>query len=192
MVKLAAQIISFFNILLTERRKEHIFAVRDFALKLATVHGIDPIKVEIAALSHDLFRDVPPDKLLKLATLWNLAIDDEEKTHPVLLHGKVAAEFIRRRLGIEDKSVLLAISYHTSSHPDFDEIGKIVVVADTIGYDRDFEGIVNLRKIAVKNLEEGYLAVLENRIKYYIDTKRFILENTVKSWNKIIGRRMAR
>ncbi len=192
MVRVSAQIINYFDILLTERRKRHIFAVRDFALKLAVIHGADPMRVEIAALSHDLFRDVPSDKLLKLATLWNLAIDDEEKIHPVLLHGKVAAEFIKRRFGIMDKSILLAISFHTSSHPDFDEIGKIVAVADTIGYDRDFENIERLRRIALDSLEEGYLAVLANRIKYYIDTKRFILENTVRSWNKIVGRRMAR
>jgi len=93
---------------------------------------------------------------------------------------------------VMDRSILLAISFHTSSHPDFDEIGKIVLVADTIGYDRDFEGIGKLRRIALDSLEEGYLAVLANRMKYYIDTKRFILENTVRSWNKIVGRRMAR
>jgi len=192
MVKIAAQIISYFDLLLTERRKKHIFAVRDFALKLAYIHKADPTRVEIAALSHDLFRDVPPGKLLKLAKLWNIKIDDEEKNHPVLLHGKVAAEFIRRRFKLEDKSILLAIGYHTSSHPDFDEIGKIVTIADTIGYDRDFECIEKLREIAIENLEEGYLIVLANRMKYYINTGRFILEDTVKSWNKIVGRRMTR
>ncbi|MCD6448917.1 MAG: bis(5'-nucleosyl)-tetraphosphatase (symmetrical) YqeK [Thermotogaceae bacterium] len=191
-MRISAQIIGLFDILLTRERKRHIFAVKDFALKLAAINKVNPFKVEIAALSHDLFRDVPPNKLLKLAELWEVDVNDEERVHPVLLHGKVAAEFVRRRFGINDASVLIAISHHTSSHPDFDEIGKIITIADTIGYDRDFDDIEKLRKIAIDDLEEGYLVVLANRIKYYIETRRFVLENTVKSWNKIVERRLAK
>ncbi len=170
-------------------RKRHIFCVRDFALLLSYIHGVDSFRVEIAALSHDLFRDVPPDRLLRLSKLWNVPMSDVEIKHPILLHGRVAAEFLRRRFSFEDSEVLMAVAYHTSGHPDFDRIGKILTVSDTVGYDRDFSGVEDLRDLAMKDLEEAYRAVLKNRIIYAVSTDRYLLEMSVSAWNRLVERR---
>ncbi len=171
---------------MTKERFFHTISVRDFALILARIHGIDPRKLEIAALSHDLFRDVPPRKLLKLSEIWNLEMEDVERRHPILLHGKVAAEFLKRRFEFTDKSVLLAVSYHTSGHPDMDEIGMALVISDTVGFDRDFPSAEKLREIAYRDFKKAFVEILKNRMVYALSTNRYLLPKSVETWNSVV------
>ncbi|MBR5740100.1 MAG: HD domain-containing protein, partial [Firmicutes bacterium] len=41
---------------LTEKRRKHTLGVRDTAVRMALEYGADPLKAEIAALGHDLYR----------------------------------------------------------------------------------------------------------------------------------------
>ncbi len=181
------KIIHFARFMMGRERLMHAILVRDFALKLSHVHGLDPFKMELMALSHDLFRDVPPHKLLKIAKVWNIEVEDVELKNPVLLHGKVAAEFLKRRFDYDDEKVLLAIAYHTSGHPALDLHGKALVISDTLSMDRNFDGLEDLRKIAFKDLEMAFKEVLRNRINYAIKTDRFLLPKSVQTWNTIVG-----
>ncbi len=183
---MVSTILHYARFLMKPERLRHTISVRDFALKLAYAYGIDPRRVEIAAVSHDLFRDVRPDVLLRMARIWEIDMEEVEEKHPVLLHGKIAGEFLRRRFECHDEEIILAVSYHTSSHPDMGGIGKILVVSDTVGYDRDFPGVEELREIALKDLEEAFLRVLENRLTYAISTRRYLLPKSVETWNRIV------
>lgn len=109
-------------------------SVVEFSRKLGEIYGADLNKIELAALSHDLFRDVPPRKLLKMARAYGLKISELERTHPVLLHGKVAAEFLKRRFNVEDEEVLNAVAYHTSGHVSFGTVGQILFIADSLEF----------------------------------------------------------
>lgn len=182
-------LIKWMDFMVIEERKEHILSVRDFALTLAHLYGVEPRRVEVAALAHDLFRDVSPEILLRIAGLWGVEITGIERRHPVLLHGKVAAEFLRWRFCYDDKEVLNAVAYHTSGHPEFEEIGKILIVSDTVSYDRNFPDVEELRKIAFRNLETAYREVLKNRITYALESGKFLLEMSVRAWNKVVERR---
>ena len=171
---------------MTKERFLHTINVRDFALLLARIHRVDPRRVELAAVSHDLFRDISSEKLLRISKAWDLEIEEVERNHPILLHGKVAAEFLRRRFGIDDTSVLLSVAYHTSGHPDMDDIGKILVVSDTAGFDRDFPGVEKLRDVAYRDLERAFVEVLKNRMVYALETNRYLLPKSVETWNSVV------
>ncbi len=185
----SVELMKLLEIMVTENRRRHILAVRDFALLLSYIHNSEHFKVEIAALSHDLFRDVEKEKLLRLSEIWKIDTTLIERKHPVLLHGKVAAEFLKRRFGVVDREILLSVAYHTSGHPDFGKIGKIITVADTVSYDRDFPVVDELRKKAFSDLEEAFYMVIKNRLNFALNKDRYILEMGMKTWNSIVDRR---
>jgi len=176
-------------LLLTDYRRRHLFSVRDFSLMLAEKHDVDPTKCEIAAISHDLFRDVNSLKLLRMAKAYRIEINHIERVHPVLLHGKVSAEFLRRRFGIEDEEILYAVAYHTSGHVSFDKIGKILFVSDSVEMTRDYPGVDELRRIAMMDLEEAFFQVLKNKITYAVRKDYLLLPETVEVWNKVVSLR---
>ena len=180
------EILKIAEMMMTRERFVHTISVRDFALILSRIHRIDPKRLELAAVSHDLFRDVPPDKLLKISKVWDIDVEDVEKRHPILLHGKVAAEFLKRKYRVKDRSVLLSVAYHTSGHPDMDDIGKVLVIADTVGFDRDFPGVDDLRKIAYKDFERAFVEMLKNRMTYALNTNRYLLPKSVEAWNRVV------
>ena len=179
-------ILALAKMMMTKERFFHTINVRDFSLLLAKTHMVDPKKVELAAISHDLFRDVPAKKLLKISEIWNVETERVERNHPILLHGKVAAEFLKRRYGLRDKSILLSIAYHTSGHPEMDRVGKILVISDTIGFDRDFQGVEDLRKLSHLDLDKAFIGVLKNRMEYALKTNRYLLPKSVETWNSLV------
>ncbi len=174
--------------LMKPQRLRHTMMVRDYALYLAWIHGLNPRRLEVMAVAHDLFRDVDPERLLRMARIWSIELEDVERTNPVLLHGKVSAQFLRRRFGFEDEPALLAIAYHTSGHPDLDDEGKALVVSDTIAYDRDFPGVEELRRISRIDLNRAFGEVIRNRIVYALKTGRYVLEMSAKTWNSFVRR----
>ncbi|PLV60309.1 bis(5'-nucleosyl)-tetraphosphatase (symmetrical) YqeK [Thermotoga sp. KOL6] len=175
--------------ILSKRRITHVRSVIDFSKKLGEIYGVDLDRLELAALSHDMFRDIPPRKLLKIAQVYGLEISELERIHPVLLHGKVAAEYLKRRFNVNDEEVLLAVAYHTSGHVSFKEIGKILFIADSLEYTRDFPGVDVLRKIAFRSLEEGFFQVLKNKIFYAVGRDLLLIPETVELWNSILMKR---
>ncbi|AEH50665.1 bis(5'-nucleosyl)-tetraphosphatase (symmetrical) YqeK [Pseudothermotoga thermarum] len=173
---------------LTPSRYNHAMKCVEFGLKLAEIHKIDKQKVEISCLAHDLFRDFPPNILLKLASRYGIVINDYELVNPVLLHGKVAAKYLERRYQLRDEKLLLAVAYHTSGHKDFDEVGKILFLADSLEESRDYESVQELRKLAMEDLKEGLLKTLANKICYAIQRSYLLLPETIEMWNELIKR----
>ena len=47
--------------------QDHLERVRELSLELAAIHGVDPVKVETAALAHDLYRAHSEEQLLSEA-----------------------------------------------------------------------------------------------------------------------------
>lgn len=180
------EILTLAEKMMTKERYIHTINVRDFALLLAKIHKANPKEVEIAAVSHDLFRDVPSGKLLKISKIWNLKIEDIEKKHPILLHGKVAAEFLRRRYRLTNESILISVAYHTSGHPEMNEVGKILMIADTVGFDRNFPEVEKLRNVSYQDLNRAFVEILKNRMMYALKTNRYLLPKSVDTWNSTV------
>jgi len=173
--------------MVSRQRAAHIQRMEEDAKNFSKIHSLNVDKLLLSVCAHDLFRDVDPRILLKIATLWNLFITKEEEHFPILLHGKVAAEFLKRRFEIKDMEILEAVAYHTSGIPTNSKIVKALVILDTIEHGREFPGVNELRKIAKKSLEKGYEAIVKNKIKYALDNDLIILSESVKTWNYLKG-----
>lgn len=139
---------------ISKKRYAHTLRVADTAERLATLHGLDTEKVRLAALLHDTARQMKKKKFLRLAQEWRLPIGDFERKSPRLLHGPVAAELVRRELGIEDEEILEAIRAHTAGEAGMGPVALAVYIADKVEPARDYPGVEMLRKLAERDLQE--------------------------------------
>jgi len=151
---------------LSDKRYAHTLRVADTAEHLARLHDLDPKKARLAALLHDSARETSKEELLRIADQEGIAVGELEREQPVLLHGPVAAELSRRKLGAEDKEVLEAVRHHTTGAPGMGPLSLALYVADKIEPDRDQPGVDNLRKLALEDLGRAATAALEDSTSY--------------------------
>ena len=164
--KLLATADAFVRSRLSKKRYSHTIRVADTAEKLARIHGLDAVRVRLAALLHDAARELKPGEYLALAEEWRIPLGGHEKGNPKILHGPVAAELARRELGIEDEEVLEAIRAHTVGSPGMGMIPLGVYVADKIEPARDYPSVRRLRELVERDLHESATEVLRRTRDY--------------------------
>jgi predicted HD superfamily hydrolase involved in NAD metabolism len=151
---------------LSDKRYDHTMRVADTAERLARLHGLDPQRARLAGLLHDSAREVGKEELLQVAEEEGLSVGELERERPMLLHGPVAAELVRRDLGLEDEEVLEAMRVHTTGAPGMDSLSLALYVADKIEPGRDQPGVEGLRKLAYKSLRRAARAALDDAISH--------------------------
>ncbi len=110
----------------------HINRVTAIARELAPRHGLDPELAALGMPAHVVARAIPGPELLSLADSLNLPVDPVQLHVPLLLHGPVGAELLRREDGLADDSLYQAVYWHTTGHPSLDRLGKLVFLADKL------------------------------------------------------------
>ena len=112
--------------------QNHIYRVGDIAEGLATVHNLDPTRARIGMFAHDIARSMPDHRLLQLARAFDLKVAPIEDRIPVLLHGPVGAELLKREEGIDDTELYEAVCWHTTGNASMDSFAKLVFLADKL------------------------------------------------------------
>lgn len=171
---------------LKPKRYEHSLGVRDTAVKLAKIYGVDEKKARAAGLVHDCAKYMPGNELIAIASKNNIVIDDVLRETPSLLHGAVAAIIAKDKMGIYDNNILSAIRYHTTGKENMSLMEKIIYVADYIEPMRDFPGVDRIRKEAVEDLDAALLDSFNSTIRHVIDKKELLHVNTIKGRNYLI------
>ena len=82
--------------------------------------------------------------------------------------------------------ILSAIEYHTYGKRDMKLLEMIVYLADLIEPGRTFEGVDELRALALEDLQGALLKALDNTIKLVIARGGLIHPNTLEARNSII------
>lgn len=149
-------------------RMAHSIRVADLAKRLAERYGADPDKVWLAGILHDCARDVSPANLLEMAQTWSIPVTDLEVRAPILLHGPVGAELVRRECGVEDPQILDAIRFHTTGRPGMSSVEKIVFVADYAEPGRDFPGVERVRAQLFACLDAAVRLALDQSLSYLL------------------------
>ena len=139
--------------------QHHVKRVLVEALQLARVWLVDEERVELAVWGHDLFRAEPPAEQLRLARSVGIPIDADEETHPILLHGPVAAAVLRERWSITDEEVLVAVRDHTAGLGEMSVLAKILLVSDKVEATkrRGKPALTGLRQLARRDLDTAIL-----------------------------------
>lgn len=130
---------------------------------------------------HDALRDEDPELLRR-----ELGAEWEGLPGPIL-HGPAAA----RRLaddGLQDDDLLRAIAYHTLGHPELEEVGIALYLADFLDPGRDFlnEWRADLRGRMPGDLDGVAVEVVGARLGHLVSQKAPLRPETVRFWNVLV------
>ena len=152
---------------LSRKRLLHSIGTAVCARSLAERHGIDRDKSFLAALAHDLARELPGEELKRLVADEAMELEEDFFARPVLLHGPAAASILKRNFYIYDQSVLNAVKWHTLGNPAMDEIAKIVYISDYIEITRKHILKEEREEIFAGELNSSLYRILSKEKKYY-------------------------
>lgn len=147
---------------ISPRRLAHTLNVVEESKRLAEENGADVEKAEFIAIVHDRFRDT-------------------SKADNALTHGKIAANYVKEKYGIDDDEVLNSIRYHTTGRKGMSLQERIIFLADAIEKDREYDGVDYIREESKKGINYGVKASLENTINHLKDIGRTIDIDTIEA-----------
>ncbi|MGN0143971.1 MAG: bis(5'-nucleosyl)-tetraphosphatase (symmetrical) YqeK [Clostridium sp.] len=168
---------------LKESRYNHTLGVCETAKKLAKLNNESVEKAEIAALSHDVAKNLSREEMLKIINENNIILSNVEKENMNLWHSIIAPVVAKDRLGICDEDILDAIRWHTTGKENMSVLAKIIYIADMIEPGRDFEGLEEIRTKTFENLDNGVYSGLTHSIQFLLSKDLLIDENTMKARN---------
>ena len=154
---------------LSDKRRIHTLGVKDTAIALAKKYGADPLKAEIAALAHDLYRGLRGEDLNK--TVRDLGLDEKYLDDPNLAHSKIASIMLREKYGVEDSDILNAVSFHTTGRRNMSTLEKVVFLADAIEPGRNYPGVE----------DEGCLCSMLGTIRHVQEQGAYLDEDTIEA-----------
>jgi predicted HD superfamily hydrolase involved in NAD metabolism len=127
---------------------------------------LDRERVDLAAWGHDIARALSARELLARARGFGLEISSVEEEAPILLHGPVGAEILRREYGIDDPEVLAAARFHSTGRAGMSLLEKVIFVADKIepGKVRAKPALARVRELADRDLDAAILEYLDQML----------------------------
>ena len=173
---------------LPDKLRAHIYRVRDVGLDLATRHGIDEERAELAILGHDVARAARKDEILRLAGHFGISPLEIERRSPVTLHGPVGAELLRQEDGLDDEEILAAVRWHTTGHSELTPLGLLVFIADKLEprkiksypYQRELQHIAN------ESLSQAVLEFLCRETALRLQSRRPVHPASVGAINALL------
>jgi len=108
----------------------HCISATELMLSIADTVGVTESQCAQAGLLHDYSKNLDGEELLATAMRYGLPVSGLHQRKPKLLHGSVAAEEVRRVLGITDEDVLDAIRCHTTGRPGMCKTALALYFAD--------------------------------------------------------------
>ena len=166
----------------------HIYRVRDVALELAAPHDIDTGRAELGALAHDVCRAVPGEELLKMSADLGVTVTEVDRDFPLLLHGPVGAELLRREEDLTDHGLYEAVRWHSTAHASLDNLGKLVFLADKL--DPQKAGVysyqASLHDMALESLDLALLEFLSREMAARIERGETVHPASVDARNSLL------
>ena len=152
---------------LSVKRFSHTLAVADTARRLALLHGLDPVKAEIAGLLHDCAKCLPLKEMQRIAKDNQLTDDSSILESGALLHSVVGAFLARTKYGCTDEEVIAAIRSHTTGQAGMSQLSMAVWLADTIEPTRaPYPLLDKTRMLAGLSLEKAMITSLEGTLQH--------------------------
>jgi predicted HD superfamily hydrolase involved in NAD metabolism len=123
---------------LSKKRYRHSLSCAAYAARLSRRFGIDRKKSYLAAIAHDIARELPHARMIKMAKADGGKLKKLEIKKPVLVHGRAAALLLKENFNIDDIEILDAVRYHTLGTEEMGPVLKIVFISDYLEPGRKF------------------------------------------------------
>ena len=151
----------------------HVEDVADIAVRLAKAYKLDIVKIELAALLHDISGLLTPQEMYEFAKEYSLEIDPAEEKYHALLHQRVSKVIAQEEFDIIDTDILNAIECHTTLKKNPSMYDKIIFISDKISWDS--KGVPSyddlIKNSTVESLDEACYAY----IKYQFDNNLLVM-----------------
>ena len=169
------------------KRFTHTLGVVEMSEKLAKTYNADIEKCKVAALLHDICKEMDMEYIKNICkNNFMNELSEEDLENNEILHGFAGAYYVKTELGINDKEILNAIKYHTVGAKNMTLVEKIVYIADAIEYGRNYPSVVEIREETFKNLDKGILMEIEHKEKYLESIGKKSHPNTYKFKKEIL------
>ena len=175
---------------LSEAHQGHLSRTREQARWMAEAHGIDVERACLAALAHDIARRMPETELLERAAAYGIEVHPVEAGAPVMLHGPVGSEMLRRECGIDDPEVLEAVWWHTTFNRGLGPIAAIAFLADKLDpakADR-YPYRDRIVRLAEQDLGAAALSFIEEELAAALRIGRQIHPAYIEARNELLAR----
>ena len=133
---LRADMIAFLNGRGFSKTVEHCLNVAEQAGQLAIQFGVDRSSAQTAGWLHDVSAVIADACRVDVAQQWGIAILNEERSAPMILHQKLSAVMAAQIFGVASQAVLDAIACHTTLRAGASVLDKVVFLADKIAWDQ--------------------------------------------------------
>ena len=173
---------------LPEGLLSHIERSRLVGKQIGTIHGIDLYSVDLAIATHDLAKNLTGAELMVECKKMCVDIEDEYLLLPQLLHGPVAASWLKNKFNIVDEFVIEAVRYHTTGYPDMNPVAKVVFLADKLDKEKikrnpELEKVLS---ISESDLDVAVLEYINIQIKRLIEQNRIIHPYSIACRNNLM------
>ena len=166
------------------RRARHIAGVAGLLERWAGERAVDAAEAarwRRAALLHDALRDAPEPVLATFAPL-------PEGWPPSIWHGPAAAAAAAGE-GEDDPGVLGAVRYHSLGHRGWDDVGRMLFLADYLEPGRTHERAA-LAELAGRVAAEPAAVLREvaaRKVRWLLHIGRPIARETWDFWNSLVA-----
>ena len=169
------------------KRFTHTLGVVEMSEKLAKIYNANIEKCKVAALLHDICKEMNMEYIKNICkNNFMNELSEEDLENNEILHGFAGAYYVKNELEINDKEILNAIKYHTVGAKNMTLVEKIVYIADAIEYGRNYPSVVEIREETFKNLDKGILMEIEHKEKYLESIGKKSHPNTYKFKKEIL------
>lgn len=169
--------------ILKPSRYEHTLGVAYTAACMGMVHGVDPLRCELAGLLHDCAKNMTDEELLEACTEAGILLSDEEKALPQILHSIYGAYLAWEKYGISDAELRSAIRWHTTGKEEMSMLEKIIYIADFIEPLRDKASCLpEARKLAFTDPDACMYVILKNTVEYLEQSFVPVEKHTLKAY----------
>lgn len=174
--------------MLSEERFKHTDGVIERAIEYAKIYDVDIEKAKLAAVSHDIAKEISKEDSYKMLDEYGVELDDIEKMNFKTVHSKLGAAIAKNKYGLSD-DIVNAIKYHTTGKEDMTIFEKIIYLADCTEKNRVYtskfdemtlEELVDLVK---EDIDKALKYVITWTLKSLIDRNLPIHLNSIKAYN---------
>ena len=166
---------------LSPKRLQHTLNVRDVAVELAKQYGADVHKAAVAALLHDIAKEMTREEMLQIFSHNAImACDAPQKPFPVW-HGFCAAILAKVKWGVEDEEILSAIRCHTTGKPGMTLLDKIIFLADMTSAERNYPEVEYLRKLEREDIHLAMRTAMEMNIQWLQQSGKPVDETSLQT-----------
>ncbi|MBQ2719298.1 MAG: bis(5'-nucleosyl)-tetraphosphatase (symmetrical) YqeK [Clostridia bacterium] len=166
------------------RRFSHTLGVETAIIELGERYlPGDLPRLRVAALLHDVTKEWPPEEQIAFCERRGIALSEEERRAPRILHAKTGAYIAEREFSpYVDKGILQAIALHTTGGRDMAVFDELLYLADYIEPTRTYADCVALRQ----DFFEGYKTA-EDPLRHLHATVKRALLMTVEDIRRVGG-----